>query len=131
MRLLLDTHVLLWCLGGDERLPEKAVQLIQDAAQVFVSVTSLWEMAIKEALGKLKLDINFDRLAGVIQESGYTILPITAQHTVPLLTLPPLHRDPFDRMLVSQCIAEPLYLLTCDAEVSQYGDHVIFVKSKN
>ncbi len=127
MRVLLDTHILLWCLEGDSRLPIRAVDLVEVADEVYASTASLWEMAIKHSLGKLRLDIDFSDLPKVIADSGFEILPVNTEHTVQLAHLPSLHRDPFDRMLVSQSIVEPLRLVTHDSVLADYGNTVILV----
>lgn len=127
MKLLLDTHILIWSLEQSERLSAEAEALIQDAHEVHVSVASLWEMAIKHTLGRLKLTIKFTELPDVIAASGFELLPIHAAHAVQYRNLPILHRDPFDRMLVAQSICEPLRLLTSDRILPQYGSTVLEV----
>lgn len=127
MRALLDTHILLWCLQGSKKLPAQAIDIIQSADEVYASVASLWEIAIKYSLGKLDLDIAFAELDKAIVASGYEYLPVEAAHTVQLVELPHLHNDPFDRMLIAQSIAEPLRLVTSDAQVARYGSTVIKV----
>jgi PIN domain nuclease of toxin-antitoxin system len=127
MRVLLDTHILLWCLQGSKKLPAKAVDIVQSADEVYASVVSLWEMAIKYSLGKLNMDIDFAELEKAILVSGYEYLPVEAAHTVQLVELPYLHRDPFDRMLVAQSIVEPLRLVTRDSQLARYGSTIIKV----
>ncbi len=127
MRILLDTHVLLWCLQGSKKLPAQAIDIVQRADDVYASVASLWEIAIKHSLGKLVLNVEFTVLEKVIVDSGYVLLAIEASHTVQLVELPHIHRDPFDRMLVAQSIAEPLRLVTSDPQVASYGSNVIRV----
>jgi len=127
MRVLLDTHILLWCLQGSKKLPARAVEIIQNADEVYASVASLWEIAIKYSLGKIEIDIEFTELEQAIVGSGYESLSVESVHTVQLVELPYLHRDPFDRMLVAQSIVEPLRLVTSDAQVARYGSTVIKV----
>lgn len=125
MRILLDTHILLWCLQGSKRLSAHAINMIQNADEVYASIASFWEIAIKLSLGKLKIDVEFMELESIIINSGYEILPIETAHTVELSSLPHIHRDPFDRMLVAQSIAVPLRLITSDPELPRYGCTVI------
>lgn len=125
MRLLLDTHIYIWALAGDKRLKKHARELIRGAEVVFISVASLWEAAIKANLGKLDADIGL--LASSIEASGYVELPVRAMHAVQIQNLPPIHNDPFDRMLVAQAMCEPLSLITVDRELARYSKLVIIV----
>ena len=119
MRLLLDTHLLLWWLEGSPSLPAQARETIRDPENtVFVSAVSLWEIWLKQSLGKLRLPVDFtERLAAESFES----LPLLASHTRQVGLLPWHHRDPFDRMLVAQAQAEKLLLLTADEALTAYG----------
>ncbi len=125
MRLLLDTQVYLWFLADSSRLSKAAKREIQQADDVFVSAASIWEASIKAALGKLTVDPA--RLVEGIQASGFTEMPIQAAHGVLASALPSHHRDPFDRMLVAQALAEPAHLLTADSLLGRYSElvHVI------
>jgi len=123
MRLLLDTHVFLWVVAGSPRLKPAARRLIESADETWVSAASLWEIAIKVRLGKLRADPL--ELAGAIEASGFTELPVRAMHAAGVATLAPHHNDPFDRLLIAQAIAEPLRLLTADAALSAYTDLVL------
>jgi PIN domain nuclease of toxin-antitoxin system len=125
MRLLLDTHIYLWCVKDDKQLSKKARTLIQDASEVYVSSASIWEAAIKAKLGKLSVKI--DELARAITDSGFLELPITADHAAYVYHLPDLHRDPFDRMLIAQTMSEPLRFLTADTFLQQYSKLVELV----
>ncbi|MDB5075929.1 MAG: hypothetical protein JWO42_2108 [Chloroflexi bacterium] len=126
MRLLLDTHILLWCLGDNPALPPQAKVLIADSYnEVFVSPISLWEIAIKVRLGKLVADAGEVREAAL--ESGFAQLPFLLEHAVAVAQLPDHHRDPFDRALVAQAHCEPLRLLTHDPMVAAYGGTVLLV----
>ena len=123
MRLLLDTHVFLWAVTDDAKLSPQARRLITEAEALFVSSASIWEASIKAGLGKLAVDI--DALIAEITNSGYLELPVRAAHAARVRDLPPIHRDPFDRMLIAQALTEPLDLLTADSYLSQYTDLVI------
>ena len=122
MRVLLDTHLLLWWQADDERLSAEARQLILSAEAVVVSSVSVWEVGIKHGLGKLS--VGAARVWQTAQEDGFVGLPFTALHALAVTELPDLHKDPFDRALVSQSLNEPLILLTADAQVAQYGGTV-------
>lgn len=118
MRILLDTHTLIWALSKPEKLSSKVVKLISNVNNlVFVSIASLWELQIKKSLNKITLPDNFPIL---LQDSGYKILNITLEHILQLEPLPLLHRDPFDRMLIAQSISEKIPLVTDDSEILQY-----------
>ncbi len=126
MRLLLDTHVLVWCLSGDRKLPPATAELIRNpATDVYFSAVSIWEVAIKSALGKMRADANA-MLKNLVDE-GFKELPVMARHTVATVTLPMHHRDPFDRLLVAQSRLESLRLLTDDKIVALYGEPVVLV----
>ena len=122
MRLLLDTQIYLWFLADSARLSKAAKLEIQRADDVFVSAASIWEASIKAALGKLAADPA--KLVEGILASGFTEMPILAAHGVLASALPPHHRDPFDRMLVAQAMAEPAHLLTADSALGQYSELV-------
>jgi PIN domain nuclease of toxin-antitoxin system len=120
VRLLLDTHVLLWALDEDSRLGPKARASIVDIANdVLVSVASLWEIAIKNRLGKLRDDLP-TILAGV-SAAGFHVLPIEIRHLTALGTIPMHHRDPFDHLLLAQAAADELTLVTVDRQLRRYG----------
>jgi len=125
MRLLLDTHVFLWAVSGSALLKPAARRAIESAEQAYVSAASLWEVAIKARLGKIKADP--DELLAAIDASGFVELPVTATHAVAVARLPLHHQDPFDRLLIAQSICEPLRLLTADAVLGQYSDVVIVI----
>lgn len=117
MRLLLDTHVVLWWLADDETLSEEVKQIIDTEAEAFISAASVWEIAIKQALGKLTGPPD---LLDTLDRSGLVELPIRSRHAAEAGGLPPLHRDPFDRMLVAQARCEGLTLLSRDPQVRRY-----------
>lgn len=122
MRLLLDTHVLLWALAGNAKIKRISARLLDDDNQVFFSVASLWEVAIKSGVGKLDAEVGEVRKAA--RESGFEELAVLGSHIEALDGLPDHHRDPFDRLLIAQAIAEPMQLLTADGTVAMYGTHV-------
>lgn len=122
MRLLLDTHVLLWALAGHAKIKRISARMLDDDNRVYFSVASLWEVAIKSGIGKLDADVAQVRRAA--RDSGFEELPVVGGHIEALAGLPEFHRDPFDRLLVAQAIAEPMQLLTADADVALYGSHV-------
>jgi PIN domain nuclease of toxin-antitoxin system len=126
VRLLLDTHILLWWLNDAPLLPARAGALIADRRnQIFVSPMSVWEMAIKSQLGKLRADV--DEVRTAVQHSGFQPLPFTLEHAAAVAKLPHHHRDPFDRALVAQAALGPLMLLTHDDSLALYGDQVLLV----
>lgn len=122
MRLLLDTQVYLWSLADSPRLDPTVRRDIESAEAVFVSAASVWEASIKVAIGKLQADPT--ELMTGIERSGYEELPVRAAHAALVGRLPPIHKDPFDRLLVAQAIEEPLVLVTGDRLLSRYSDLV-------
>ncbi len=122
MTLLLDTHFLLWIANGDQRLTPKTKKIISAADAVYMSVASLWEISIKVSVGKLAVDV--DTLTDSLFNAGLIELPVSIDHAKALKALPPVHRDPFDRMLVAQAMTEPMHLLTVDAALTAYGPWV-------
>lgn len=121
MRILLDTHVFIWAVTDDPRLTPATRGLIEAADSVYVSAASIWEIAIKSALGKIAADA--EEMAQAIKESGFVGLPVSTEHAAQVAKLPLLdsHKDPFDRLLVAQSMTEPLVLLSADAKVIAYG----------
>ena len=121
MNLLLDTHVLLWAAGTPERLPDEARALIEnpETRPVF-SAVSLWEVAIRNGLGRADFSVDPRLLRRGLLENDYTELPITGAHAAAVDLLPPIHTDPFDRLLVAQAQIEGLLLLTADETVASY-----------
>ena len=126
MRILLDTHLLLWWMEDDPRLSRSARRLVSEPENtVFVSAVSMWEIWLKQSLGKLELPLNFE---DAISGGQFENLPLSAAHTREVANLPWIHRDPFDRMLVAQARVSRLRLLTADETVASYGDAVILAK---
>lgn len=125
MKLLLDTHVLLWATVDSPRIRGIRKRLLAPDNEVYFSVASLWEITIKVSLGKLKADAAEIREASL--GNGFVELPILGPHTLHVAALPWLHRDPFDRLLVAQAAAEPMRLLTADDQLLAYGGWVELV----
>jgi PIN domain nuclease of toxin-antitoxin system len=121
LRLLIDTHLLLWAAGQPDRLSEEAHNLLQDPAHdLSYSVASLWEITIKRGLGRADLRVEPRVLRRGLRDHGYGELPITADHALAVDMLPAIHRDPFDRILVAQAMIEGITLLTGDPLVASY-----------
>ncbi len=121
MRLLLDTHLLLWAAGVPEQLPGDARDLIEQAEnELIVSAASLWEVTIKRNLGRADFIVEPRQLRRGLLENGYTELAITGAHAIAVDGLPPIHGDPFDRLLVAQAQVEAITLLTADKTVARY-----------
>lgn len=131
MNVLLDTHIALWAITASPRLSKPARDIIADPQNaIHVSAASLWEIAIKHALkrrGAGAMPISAAQAHDYFLAAGYQMLSITPQHVTALEALPPLHADPFDRMLVAQGVSEPLHVLTHDADLAAYGPHVTVV----
>ena len=121
VRILLDTHLFLWAVSAPSKLSAAARKQI-DTAEVFVSAASIWEISIKSALGKL--DADPDELLAGVEPAGFSMLPISGEHAAKVAKLPPIHKDPFDRLLVAQAFVEPMILLTNDDTLRDYGSLV-------
>jgi PIN domain nuclease of toxin-antitoxin system len=121
VKLLLDTQLLLWAAGQPERLSAAARKLLNDPRnELSFSAASLWEVAIKSSLGREDFRVEPRLLRRGLLDNGYVELPITSQHAVNIDGLPPLHKDPFDRLLVVQALSEGITLLTADAQLAEY-----------
>ncbi|MGS2722568.1 type II toxin-antitoxin system VapC family toxin [Porticoccus sp. GXU_MW_L64] len=121
MKLLLDTHVLLWAAGNPERLSAKVLPLLDDSNnELFFSAASLWEITIKHGLGRADFQVDVHVLRRGLLDNGYSELPITSGHALATGGLPAIHKDPFDRILVAQSLVEGVTLLTADAKVALY-----------
>ncbi|WP_201190680.1 PIN domain-containing protein [Pseudomonas fluorescens] len=125
MRVLLDTHVLLWALADDPKLSGKARTLIDNAAEIYVSTATFWEMAIKVGLGKLNVDL--EEIRQYCIESGFIELPVSAEHAIAVKDLEPHHRDPFDRIIVATAMSEPMKLMTADPIMARYTSLAILI----
>ncbi|HEY4934103.1 MAG TPA: type II toxin-antitoxin system VapC family toxin [Terriglobales bacterium] len=121
MKLLLDTHLLLWAAGEPKRLPKDIRTLLEDRDnELLFSAASLWEVAIKSGLGRKDFRVEARLLRRGLLDNGYSELPIVSDHVVVIESLPPIHKDPFDRVLVAQATVEGITLLTNDPVVAQY-----------
>jgi PIN domain nuclease of toxin-antitoxin system len=121
LKLLLDTHLLLWAAGQPKRVPAAARKLINDAGnELLFSAASLWEIAIKQGLGRSDFQADPQLLRRGLLDNGYVELPITSEHAVAVAVLPFIHKDPFDRILITQSIVEGITLVTTDPWVAQY-----------
>lgn len=125
MRVLLDTHILLWTLSDNPKLSPKARKLIENAAEIYVSAATFWEMAIKVGLDKLKVDL--DEIREYCLQSGFVELPITSEHAIAVKDLEHHHKDPFDRLIAATAISEPMRLITADPQLAQYTSLAILV----
>ena len=121
MQLLLDTHLLVWAMGEPERLDPALVRLLEDPMNTPVfSVVSLWELVIKRGLDRPDFQLEPSLLRQALSEAGWRELPVEAHHVLAVGQLPPLHRDPFDRLLLAQAQADGLLLITVDQQLAQY-----------
>ena len=121
MKLLLDTHLLLWAASEPKRIPKSARTLIEDPAnEVIFSAASLWEITIKRGLAREDFRVEPRVLRRALLDNGYGELPITSEHVIQIEQLPPKHKDPFDRVLIAQAIVEGIILLTNDQKVVAY-----------
>lgn len=128
MKLLLDTHLLLWAAQGVEHLPLEARAVMSDPENdLLFSVASLWEIVIKSGLGREDFKVDPRLLRRGLLDNGYLEMPILSEHAVAVVNLPPLHKDPFDRLLVAQAIVEGITLLTADTQVAKYPGPVKLV----
>lgn len=128
MKLLIDTHLLLWAAASPERLSDAAMALMADPDNApHFSVASLWEVVIKSSLGREDFQVDAARLRRGLVDNGYTELPITAGHAIAVADLPHLHRDPFDRILIAQARYEGLLLLTADTRITDYDGPIRLV----
>jgi PIN domain nuclease of toxin-antitoxin system len=125
MRLLLDTHALLWLMEDSPRLSKAGRSAIADASEVYVSTASIWEVAIKWRLRKMEEDPGI--VVEKLEAAGIKELPVANRHAVATAKLPLLHRDPFDRLLVAQAISENMRLLTADARLAAYSELVVTI----
>jgi len=128
MKLLLDTHLLLWAAEDSDRLSAIARSLIADPEnELLFSPASLWEISIKRGIGRADFHVDARALRRCLLDNGYIELPIIGEHALSIDILPPIHKDPFDRILIAQAMVEGITLLTSDALVAQYPESVLQV----
>ena len=133
MNYLIDTHILLWYYAGSDKLPPYMEYIISRKENVYVSIVSLWEIAIKMSLGKLVIDSdnydgagNFEEICSLCLEKGFKILDIDEEHLKFIINMPFIHKDPFDRLILAQSVVEGMYFLTRDQYLKQYPyDNII------
>lgn len=126
MKLLLDTHILLWAASTPQKLTPKILKLIEDEQnELFYSAASIWEIVIKSSLGRTDFQVDPRIFRTALEDHGYRQLPITSEHVLLVQGLAPRHKDPFDRILVAQASVEGMGLLTMDQAVMDYGGTVI------
>jgi PIN domain nuclease of toxin-antitoxin system len=122
MKLLLDTHIALWAIAGDPSLGAEFLDRLRHDPDIFLSPVSLWEITIKQATGKLAGPAD---LAEQVRDMGFRELPVTHAHAIAAGRLPPHHRDPFDRMLIAQAVAEGLTLVSRDSSIALYDVEIV------
>jgi PIN domain nuclease of toxin-antitoxin system len=128
MRLLLDTHVLLWSLADPGRLSESARDALESADNdILFSVASIWEVAIKAEILRADLGVDADTIIEAARETRFTELAISAQHAAAVARLPPHHKDPFDRLLIGQAMSEPARLVTTDKALVAYSNDLVWL----
>jgi PIN domain nuclease of toxin-antitoxin system len=128
VNLLLDTHVALWAITDSPKLPRKARDMIESPkSSVWISTASIWEIAIKYALGRGDIPVSGHDAVRYFRESGYRFLSVEVEHAIAVEDLPAHHNDPFDRILVAQALVEPMRLMTHDPIVASYSDTIIEV----
>lgn len=126
MNLLLDTHIFLWYITGDRQLSDKIIAIINDEYnKCFISIASIWEIAIKMSLGKLEIKGGFSIIEDFLENNDFEILPIDLLDTKTLLTLPAHHKDPFDRIIISQAKVGNLFLVSKDDFFREYDVKVL------
>jgi PIN domain nuclease of toxin-antitoxin system len=129
LNLLLDTHIALWAIADSPKLPRPARELIESPkSTVWISAASVWEIAIKYALGRGDMPVSSEDAMRYFRESGYRFLPVEVEHAMAVENLPPHHQDPCDRILVAQALVEPMRLMTHDPMVSRYSDTIIEIR---
>ena len=128
MKLLLDTHLLLWAAGHPERLSKRAAELIEaDENELFFSSANIWEVVIKRALGREDFKIDARVLRRGLFDNGYSELPIASEHVVAIENLPLIHKDPFDRILIAQAQVEGITLISVDPKIAEYSGPIELV----
>jgi PIN domain nuclease of toxin-antitoxin system len=129
MKLLLDTHILLWACAAPSSLPAEAAELIGDQSnELFFSAASIWEVGIKNAMGKAHFQFDPAVLRRALLDADYQELAMTGQHAIAAASLPPIHNDPFDRMLIGQASTEGFVLVTSDLAITKYAGPIRHVR---
>ena len=124
---IVDTHALLWFMNGSSELPEKTRELIGKSSEIYVSIATFWELAIKHSTGKLILHTSISGLINVVKNDlHFTVLPVKPEHLDVVSSLPFYHKDPFDRLLIAQAKAENATLISVDEHFSDYSVKVIW-----
>lgn len=126
MRYLLDTHALLWFFHNDAKLPESTKDIICSNVEVFVSIATLWEIAIKKSLSKLDIPESVSELEQGCIQNDIGILPIKTIYLEQIGILPFIHRDPFDRLIMATAVEEGLTLITCDEKIQKYNINILW-----
>jgi PIN domain nuclease of toxin-antitoxin system len=125
MKLLLDTHILLWAAGQPDKLSELARKMLLDNRNtLFFSAANIWEIVIKKGIGRDDFKVDPERMRKMLVLNDYKELAITAEHVLRVSALPSLHKDPFDRMLIAQARSEGMLLMTVDSAVIAYGEGI-------
>ena len=127
MDYILDTHTIIWFLNGDNKLSEKSKKIIENQDHTkFVSIATIWEIAIKTSLNKFKFDKGFKKFLHLIEDNGFEIIPISVEHALTVSTLNFIHRDPFDRLIVSKALSDNLTIITKDEYIEKYDVRTIW-----
>ena len=127
MDILLDTHALWWFLNGSDKMPDATKETILNPENtIYVSIATIWEVAIKMSIGKLNFDGRIDRFVEAVESEDFLLLDITPTHIKSVQELPFIHRDPFDRMLIAQAIVEELSIMTTDSNIAKYDINQIW-----
>jgi PIN domain nuclease of toxin-antitoxin system len=128
MRLLLDTHILLWSLADPRRLPEAARDAIEAGEnEILFSAASIWEIAIKSQVLRAEFGVDTATMISAAREMRFTELAISAEHAAAVAALPPYHKDPFDRLLIGQALTEPARLVTADKALAAYSNDLVWL----
>ena len=124
--ILIDTHTLIWLLSASDKLSDKAKEMLKSGDKTYVSIASIWEIAIKQSIGKLELTYSVDDIVNKCQSYKIDILPIKPAHIEYIKSLPFIHRDPFDRLLISQAKIEELTFISKDENIAKYDITVVW-----
>ena len=124
--IMLDTHTLLWAFFKKDNIPDSTQKLIEETEKVYVSIASLWEISIKQSIGKLDIKSSIEEIAGICREEGIEILHIMPKHLDQIKLLPAVHNDPFDRLIISQAMIENLMVISKDHVFGDYDVKLIW-----